>query len=82
MRQHAGVAVFGKVDMLIDLVAENIDLAFGNRLPQGGKILALPDRGRGIVRGVEDHQPGFVAQRRGKLLPVDAKMRRLKGNTA
>jgi hypothetical protein len=68
--------------MLIDLIAEDIDLAFGNRLPQGGKILALPDRGRRVVRGIEDHQPGFVAQRRGKLLPVDAKMRRLQRNTA
>jgi hypothetical protein len=50
MRQHAGVAALGKADMLIDLIAEDIDLAFGNRLPQGGKIFALPDGGRRIVR--------------------------------
>ena len=45
MRQHAGVAALGKADVLIDLIAEDIDLAFGNRLPQGSKIFALPDGG-------------------------------------
>jgi hypothetical protein len=62
MRQHAGVPFGGKADMLIDLIAEHIDFTFGNRLPQRGKILALPDRRRRVVRRIEDHQPGFVAQ--------------------
>ena len=81
MRQYAGVAALSKADMLIDFIAQDIDLAFGDRLPQGGKILALPDGGRRVVRGVEDHQPGFLAQGGGKLPPVDAKMRRLQRNT-
>ena len=45
MRQHAGVAALGKADVLIDLIAEDIDLAFGNRLPQGSEIFTLPDGG-------------------------------------
>ena len=32
------------------------------------------------MRRIEDNQPGFVAEARGELLPVNAKMRRLESN--
>ena len=33
------------------------------------------------MRRIEDNQPGFVAEARGELLPVNAKMRRLESNS-
>ena len=80
MGQHAGVSLRRKADMLVNLIADHVNLTLGNRLPQRGEILALPDRRRRVMRGIEDHQPGTLAQRSGKLLPVNAKMRRLQGN--
>ena len=79
--QYAGVPVRRKANMLIDLIADHINLMVSNRLPQRGKILALPDRRRRIMRRVQDNQPGALAKRCGKFLPVNAKMGRLQSDT-
>ena len=77
MGQHAGVSFFCKADVLVDFIAQHVNFTFRNRLPQRGEIGLLPHRRRRVVRGIQDHQAGFVAQQRSKRLPVRAKMRRL-----
>ena len=48
-----------------------------DNMKNGGKIALLPHRRRCVWRRIQDHQPGFIAQQRGKRLPVRTKMRRL-----
>ena len=78
--QHAGVPAFGEADVFVNLVAEHVDFAFGDSVPQLLHVFRLPGGGGRVVRRVDDHQAGARRQRGGEPWPIHGKRGRLQGD--
>ncbi|MCY1417237.1 hypothetical protein D9M71_327660 [compost metagenome] len=74
MGQHAGVLHAVEHQVLVDFVADQIDITLGDQQRQLVQVIAADQRAAGVVRRVEDDHPCAWAEGVGELLPVDGKL--------
>ncbi|MNE10157.1 hypothetical protein D3C80_1028580 [compost metagenome] len=73
--QHAGVLYAVEHQVLVDLVADQVDLALADQGGQLGQLRRGNQSAAGVVRAVEDDQAGARADRVLQPLPVDGEVR-------
>lgn len=73
--QHAGVLPAVEYQVLVNLVAEQVDVALADQCRQPFQIAAIDQCTAGIVRGVEHDHPRARGYSVGQALPVDPKVR-------
>ncbi len=73
--QHAGMGDTVEHQVLVDLVADQVDIPVANQRGQAVQFLAVDQRAAGVVRGIDDDQPGTRPDGLGHALPVDGEVR-------
>ncbi|MCY1363578.1 hypothetical protein D9M69_503460 [compost metagenome] len=75
MGQHAGVLHAVEHQVFVDLVADHVDIAAANQRRQAVEVVTGQQRAAGIVRRVDEDQPGPRGDGVAQALPVDGEVR-------